>query len=901
MSKKPIFGLKPGQLNRLLSVGVEETTAKNTTVEELSGHIGQYRILNVLGEGGMGVVYLAEQQRPVRRQVAIKIIKPGMDSKQIIARFEAEQQALALLDHPNIAHVFEAGTSEDSHPYFVMEYVKGMPITEHCDHHKLTIEDRLNLILEVCHAVHHAHQKGIIHRDIKPSNILVSIHDDQAVPKVIDFGLAKAVSGSLTERTLFTEQGQLFGTPEYMSPEQVDLATQDIDTRSDIYSLGVLLYVLLTGVLPFDSKTFREAGFDEIRRTIRETDPKTPSTRLSNLGEEAKNVAEKRRTEVGALARCLHKELEWIPLKAMRKERAERYRSVSELADDIENYLTGAPLIAGPSGTLYRLKKFTRRNRALVTGITAVLAVLVVGVIVSTLFAIGQARARAEADAVADFLQNNVLRSLNLWDVKGEEITVRSILDAASQGLGGELTTEPLVEASIRWTLAKSYTWLGLYEPAELHAKRALEIRQAQLGAQDIATLESFFELGWVHFYQSRYKESAPLLTQALEGMDLMLKEEHGNRLYCMATLSCVYIMQGRLSEAEQLLDGGLATIHRVWGEENEHSPTFLLGLAWVYYMQAHYEKAERLSKQALAISRRLLRDRHWQTLTLEHNLGYLYCYLGRYNEAEQLLVKALDGRRRVLGEQHSHTLMTMSALGRLYHVQGRYEEAKSHLDQAMENSLRVLGEVHYVTAECIYERGTLYLSQGQHDEAEALLERALEITDQILGEENWATLRIMNKMARLYTVQGRYNEAEQLFEMTLKAQRHAVGDEHPDTLTSINNFAVLSTKQKQFDKAMSLFVEAWEGRKRKLGDDHPDTLETINDFGVLYKEQFHYEEAEPLLLKALKGRRIKLGDTHPHTIESWHNLIDLYEAWNKPDKAKAWRAKLPGKHATKQ
>jgi tetratricopeptide (TPR) repeat protein len=852
MSKKPIFGLKPGQLNRLLSVGVEETKSTSATAEELGGYIGQCRLLSVLGEGGMGVVYLAEQQRPIRRQVAIKIIKPGMDSKQIIARFEAERQALALLDHPNIAHVFEAGTSEDSHPYFVMEYVKGMPITEHCDHQKLTIKDRLDLFLQVCHAVHHAHQKGIIHRDIKPSNILVSFQDDQAVPKIIDFGVAKAISQPLTERTLFTEQGQLFGTPEYMSPEQVDLATQDIDTRSDIYSLGVLLYVLLTSVLPFDFKTFREAGFDEIRRTIRETDPKTPSTRFSSLGEEAKNVAERRRTEVGALARCLHKELEWIPLKAMRKERSERYRSVSELADDIENYLAGAPLIAGPPGTLYRLKKFTRRNRALVTGITAVLAVLVVGVIVSTLFAIGQARARAEADAVSDFLQKNVLRSLNLWDVKGEEITVRSILDAASQGLGRELAGEPLVEASIRWTLANSYTWLGLYEPAELHAKRALEIRQAQLGAQDIATLESFFQLGWVYFYQSRYNEAVPLLIQALEGMELTLEEHHGNRLYCMATLSCVYIMQSRLPEAEQLLDGGLATIHRVWGEENEHSPTFLLGLAWVCHMKASYEKAERLSKQALAISRRLLGDRHWQTLTLKHNLGYLYWDLGRYNEAEKFLVEALDGRRRVLGEQHSHTLMTMVALGRLYHAQGRYEEAESQFTEALEISLRILGNAHFITADCLYGRGTLYLSQGQYDEAELLLEKALKITDHILGEENWATLKVTNTFAKLYTAEGRYKEAEKTFRQAL------------------------------------------EVRKSKLGENHPDTLESKNDLGVLYKEQIRYDEAEKLLLEAIEGRRLKLGDTHPHTLESINNLIDLYEAWNKPEKAEEWRAKLP-------
>ncbi|MFB0554871.1 MAG: serine/threonine protein kinase, partial [Phycisphaerae bacterium] len=413
MAKKRIFGLDPKKLDKLLSIGTEgldiedkkspttgeDNQAKKIDVpnataslaifaEQPGGQIGRYKLLNVLGEGGMGIVYLAEQKQPIRRQVALKVIKPGMDSKRVIGRFEAERQALALLDHPNIAHVYDAGTTEAGRPYFVMEYVKGLSITEHCDRHKLTIEDRLNLFWQVCLAVHHAHQKGIIHRDIKPSNILVSLQDDQVIPKIIDFGVAKALAQPLTEQTLVTEQGQLFGTPEYMSPEQADMANEDIDTRSDIYSLGVLLYVLLTGVLPFDSATFREGGIEHIRQVIRETDPKTPSTRLTRLGDEAKKVAEKRRTEVAALAKCLHRELEWIPLKAMRKERAERYRSASELADDIENYLIGAPLIAGPISTAYRLKKFARRNRTFVTGVAAVVAVLIAGVIGSTFFAI---------------------------------------------------------------------------------------------------------------------------------------------------------------------------------------------------------------------------------------------------------------------------------------------------------------------------------------------------------------------------------------------------------------------------------------------------------------------------------------------------------------------------------
>jgi serine/threonine protein kinase len=346
--------------------------------------IGRYELLSLIGEGGMGLVYLAEQKEPVKRRLALKIIKPGMDSAQVIARFEAERQALALLDHPNIAHVFDAGTTETGRPYFVMEYVKGMSITRYCDQRKLDVEQRLRLFREVCEGVHHAHQKGIIHRDLKPSNILVSLHGDRAVPKIIDFGIAKAAASSLTEKTMFTLQGQLLGTPEYMSPEQVDLATQDIDTRSDIYSLGVVLYELLAGVLPFERESLEKIGFSELQRTLREQEPASPSVRLSNLGEKAKAIADSRMTQVVPLARRLHRELEWIPLKAMRKDRCRRYRSASEMADDIRNYLNGLPLIAGPETTAYRVKKFVHKHIGSVATVALVAVAIVLGLIIST-------------------------------------------------------------------------------------------------------------------------------------------------------------------------------------------------------------------------------------------------------------------------------------------------------------------------------------------------------------------------------------------------------------------------------------------------------------------------------------------------------------------------------------
>jgi len=831
MGKKSIFGLDPEKLDKLLSIGTDDVNvseAENATsaqkseapspaasldvfIEQPGSCIGRYKLLNMLGEGGMGIVYLAEQEQPIRRQVALKVIKPGMDSKRVIARFDAERQALALLDHPNIAHVHDAGTTENSRPYFVMEYVEGLSITEHCDHYKLTIEDRLNLFLQVCHAVHHAHLKGIIHRDIKPSNILVSIQEDQGVPKIIDFGIAKAINRPLSERTLFTEQGQLFGTPEYMSPEQAEMGNQDIDIRTDVYSLGVLLYVLLTGILPFDSKRFREGGIDTIRQVIRDEDPKTPSTRLTSLGEEARKVAESRSTEVATLARCLHKELEWIPLKAMRKERTERYRSVSELSDDIENYLKGAPLIAGPPSTMYRLKKFLGRNRALVTGISAVLVVLMAGLVVSALFAIGQARARAEterqardAQAVNDFLSNDLFWTISPFRAWGREATIRSFLDAISENLQDKFDDRPLIEASIRHALGTMYQSLTEYKAAGPHLQRALDIRRERLGDEDPLTLDTMTSIAWLYWQQSRYDEAMPLAFNALQGRRHVLGDEHTNTLISMIVLGAVYC----------------------WG-------------------QGDYDKAEPLFVQALEVSRRLLgQENRWMVNNMSH-LGTLYIYQGRYDKAQPLLLEAVESMPRLWGPEHPYTALTMRRLGLLYSAQGHYQKAEPLFFKALKVSRRVLGERHPYTMSSMNDLGLLYVGQGRYDEAETLLRKALDAGCQVLGEEHQRILWIRNGLTRLYTKQGRYDEAEPLLVKAVDIGRRTLGAKHPDTLNAINGLGVLRTKQKRYNDAEPLLLEAVQGRRLKLGDTHPHTLESMNNLIELYEAWGEPEKAD--------------------------------------------------------
>jgi serine/threonine protein kinase len=788
MAKKRLFGLDPKKLDKILSIGTEDhdgpdiedrkpfTTGEDTSVKRIDSpsatasleiftekpgsQIDKYKLLHVLGEGGMGIVYLAEQKHPIRRQVALKVIKPGMDSKRVIARFEAERQALALLDHPNIAHVHDAGTTESGRPYFVMEYVKGLSIIEYCDRHKLTIEERLDLFRQICLAVHHAHQKGIIHRDIKPSNILVSTEDDKATPKIIDFGVAKAIAQPLTERTLATEESQLLGTPEYMSPEQADMATEDIDTRSDIYSLGVLLYVLLTGVLPFDSDTLRTGGIEHIRQIIREIDPKTPSTRLTRLGEEAKKVAEKRRTEVGALAKCLHRELEWIPLKAMRKERSERYRSASEFADDIENYLKGTPLLAGPPSVIYRLKKFIRRNRVLVAAAFIVAVTFLLGLVATTTMYLRAEHQAQISEAISTFLRNDLLASVNPGRGKGRDVTVRSFLDTASESLNGKFKNEPLVEASIRDTIGSTYRDLGEQEAAEPHLERALQIRQEYLGTEHLDTLDSVDILAWLRFDQARYEEAAELLENAMSTSRRVLGEEHIRMLSFANTLGCVYICLGLYDDAEQLYLKGIPTALRVLGEKNNLSLFMVGNLGQTYTAQGRYNEAERKLLETLRLRDGFWDDENIWTLTYEGFLADLYIKQKRYDDAERLYRKILPIQRRI--DKHYRTLWSVGGLAQVCTCLRKYDEAEKFFAEALEGWRKQLGDNHPGTLRCKNDLAVLYKEQARYEDAEPLLLEAINGRRLKLGDTHPHTLQSFNNLIELYEAWGKSEKAEE-------------------------------------------------------------------------------------------------------------------------------------------
>jgi non-specific serine/threonine protein kinase/serine/threonine-protein kinase len=831
-----------------------DTTRSEISPSTPTERIGNYRLLQKLGEGGMGEVWQAEQLEPVRRTVALKLIKAGMDTRQVVARFESERQALALMSHPNIACVFDAGATDQGRPYFVMEHVPGVPITQYCDEKRLSTKERLRLFMQVCDGVQHAHQKGIIHRDIKPSNVLVDLQDGGPLPKIIDFGVAKATQQRLTEKSLFTQLGVLIGTPEYMSPEQAELTALDVDTRTDVYSLGVLLYELLVGALPFDPGELRRAGFDELRRKIREEEPSRPSMRLDTLGEVSVEVARQRHTEPGALMRELRGDLDWITMKALEKDRTRRYGSPSDLAADIGRHLAHEPVTAGPPGAAYRLGKFVRRHKIGVVAAAAIVLALAVGAAAATVGMVRAIRAedvaRTEAERatreaetarqVSKFLVG-LFEGADPRQTRGDEITVREVLDDGAVKIELELADQPEIRIRLMNTMGRVYRRLGLYDAAETLLLRSLDEARESLGDEHSETLSSMHELADTYRLQTRSDEAEHLLQPNFEARRRVLGRSHPQTLLSMQALADVYRVLGRFQESEKLFLELMEIRRQVYGDDHEVTVSTLKELSRLYVVAGRYAEAEDVARESVEILRRVLGHDHPDTLIAERSLLTAYKYQGRLTEAVDLAEKNLLLRRRVLGDDHFRTLSMMNVLGDIYRMQGQNEAAERMLSEVVERSRGVLGEAHLLTRNALLNLSVVYRNQERYSAAESVLEEALRLFRREDGEEHSNTLLTMFNMAKLQKAQRRYAEAEALFVETLRGQQRVLGENHPRTLSTMFMLAGVHAARGEREQALSLFrdviergYEFWGNPEQMIEDSELSTLRGDPEFDAL-------------------------------------------------------------------
>ncbi len=649
--------------------------------------VGPYHLLEKLGEGGMGQVWLAEQSAPVRRRVALKLIRTGIYDNALLQRFQAERQSLAIMDHPAIAKVFDAGTTEAGQPYFVMEYVRGLPITEYCDQKKLSIRDRIELFIQVCEGVQHAHQKAIIHRDIKPANILVTEVDGKAKPRIIDFGIAKAVTSQASGETLFTQAGAFLGTPGYMSPEQADPGVQDIDTRTDVYSLGVLLYVLLTGAEPFDSAEWRKLPLHEALRRLRKEDPLTPSTRLTSKHEASSLAAEARGSEPRQLISQLRGDLDWITMKAIERDRSRRYGTPSELAADLHHYLNNEPVLARPASASYRLQKYVRRHRIAVAAASVIALLLVSFGVVQAVQLRRITRERDRADRIAEFM-TGLFKASDPNERAGGAVSASDLLDKGAKDVDAGLSGDPELQARMMYVMGRAYMYLGSYSRAQSLFERGIQVSSSAGRQESRETLNAMHDLDWTLLQEGHFTEAESLQRNLVETQTRVLGPDHPDTLASISSLAQTLCEEGHCAEAAKLNSEVLEKQKRILGPEAHYTVVTMDNLAMMLGEDGRPAEAEKLEQQALAIHLRTDGSENYATIICMINLGDSQRDLRQDEEAKKTFRQALEIEERIFRPDQPETASTRYDLASVLVRDGQSQEAIQLLRQAVDHGL---------------------------------------------------------------------------------------------------------------------------------------------------------------------------------------------------------------------
>jgi serine/threonine protein kinase/Tfp pilus assembly protein PilF len=928
----------------LYTAGVAGSAVKPARGRSLPHSIGPYKILRLVGEGGMGAVYEAEQHQP-HRVVALKVIKPGFASPELLRRFEQESQALGRLQHPGIAQIFEAGSAETAfgpQPFFAMEFIDGRPLVEYADEHKLDTPQRLELMAKVCEAVHHAHQRSIVHRDLKPANILV---DPSGQPKILDFGIAK-VTDSDNYATRQTDAGQLIGTVAYMSPEQVLADPLEIDTRSDVYSLGVILYELLTGRLPYNRS---RKLLHEVMQAIREEEP----SRLSSVN------------------RLYRGDIEIITAKALEKDKTRRYASAAGMAADIRRYLNDEPIVARPPTATYQLQKFARRNRGLVAAAATVAVVLIAGIIVSTWQAVrakqaersarqaeaisrterdrataaestatkerdhavlaekeatsdrdravkAEAQARQDRDksvverkradgeadtakAINEFLQTDLLAQASTASQTAgakpdPDIKVRTVLDRAAERIGGRFSGKPKVEGAIQSTIGSAYRSLGLYDESQKHLTQSLNLYRGALGPEHPDTLSVAESLGELNRTSGKYPAAESLLLETVEGFRRSLGPSDNRTLNAMHGLASVYVVEGKLAKAQPILLQVLDAERRTLGPENSRTLDTMDTLARLNFMQGNVAEAERLLLSVIEGRRHTSGPEHPLTIGSMNNLAVLYQSQSRYSEANVLYDTVLSVDRRVLGPEHPDTLNVMNNMGVLLTAQGKYPDAEQMFLKVLGDWRRQLGPEHPRTLTLMNNLATVYQGESKFKDSESLNTQVLETRRRVLGPEHPSTLESMKNLGDIYVTQRNFTAAEPLYVKALDARRRVSGPKHAETAKTMTALGELRIEQGRYAEAEPILRDCLAIQAQTTPDDFR-RYQTENLLGASMALQKKYAEAEPLLLSGYQGMKERESRIPAITLSKYkkagERIVQLYDAWGKPEEAAKWREQL--------